>query len=245
MMTLHTSPELLEAQLVRVFWRTGGSSAGIVDVQLTSDTPDNQIIAELCAIRYLAFEQQVFNRKPLTGKGYRFVVSTGAIRKIVLGKSSKKDLWPYARFLSETMPQAEIIVKRDIDKVSPEDNEVEVEHIFADPKDFASPIEISFDTPNLGEVRITKHAVERFIELGNKGSDPIKRPLVSLQRRLTNEDIVQVTMPKQVAEHKIRKYGDLKNAECWKRPGSTLHFQVSNSNGERTLVTCFRRNDFY
>lgn len=244
MMILNTSPEMLEEKFVRVFWRTGTSTAGIIDVELPFDSPDAELIAELCAMRYLVFERMVFDRKPMRGKGYRFVVSTGAIRKLVLGKSSKKQLQPYARFLAETMEGCEIIVKKDISRADPADVAIQIDQIYADPKDFMSPVEVTINAPSMGIVHITKHALDRYQQCGNIGGDPIKNPLNSLTKRLLNEEIIQVTMPRLVAEHKVRKYGANNISECWARPGSTLHFQVSNCSGTRTLVTIFRRNAF-
>lgn len=245
MMTLNTSPEMLGEKLVRVYWRTGMSTAGIVDVELPFESPDAELIAELCAMRYLVFERMVFDRKPMNGKGYRFVVSTGAIRKLVLGRSSKKQLQPYARFMAETMEGCEIIVKKDIGRADPDDVSIQIDQIYADPKEFMSPIEVAVNSPSMGLVHITKHALDRYQQCGNIGGDPIKNPLKSLTRRLLNEEIIQISMPRNVAEHKIRKYGANNISECWARPGSTLHFQVNSSSGVRTLVTVFRRNAFF
>lgn len=245
MMILRTSPEQISANTVRVFWRVGMEKAGIVDVELPDETTDAELIAELCAMRYMVFEREIFDRKPTNGKGYKFICSTGAIRKLVKGKSSKKELWPYARFLAEIMAEAEIVVKKDIGRVDPDDEKTVIEHIFADPKNFTSPVEISIECPTMGTVQVTRHAIERYLECGNRGGDPIKRPINSIEKRLQSPEIRQVEMPKKVVDHKIRKYGDHNKSECWSKPGSTLYFQVNNVNGVRTLVTIFRRVEFF
>lgn len=245
MMNLSTSPEALSEVLVRVYWRTGKATAGAVDIELPHGTTDPLIVAEVCAIRYLAFERKVFNRMPLTGKGFQFTVSSDQILNIAMSNSPKQILIAYARFFREQLLQSVVTVRTNAVPVDLEvdSSELQIDRVFADPNKYTAPIELSINSPAMGTVLITRHALERYTELGNRGLDPIKNPFLSLQKRLTRNDLVKVELPQSVVEHKIKKYGPLQQPECWTRPGSTLFFQVIIVNGVRTMVTVFRRSE--
>ncbi|MFD2016686.1 hypothetical protein ACFSJQ_16140 [Vibrio olivae] len=90
MMTLTTVSEQLSSTQSRVFWRVGTQRKGILNVTLDFENDDSALLCELCAIRHLLIESQVFGRVPGTGKGYKLVVSKGAIKKLARGRSDKK-----------------------------------------------------------------------------------------------------------------------------------------------------------
>lgn len=75
MMTLTTVSEQLSSTQSRVFWRVGTQRKGILNITLDFENDDSALLCELCAIRHLLIESQVFGRVPGTGKGYKLVVS--------------------------------------------------------------------------------------------------------------------------------------------------------------------------
>src|SRR5690606_24926214 len=101
MMILSTLAEKTQAEdEVLVHWKTGTLRGGVISVETDRSYSDPLLIAELCVIRHLLLRQQVFNRLPMSGKGMALHVSSGAIRKLKLGTSKKREAYPFARFLS-------------------------------------------------------------------------------------------------------------------------------------------------
>ena len=100
MMTLTTVSKKTSNNSALVFWRVGTKRKGILDVRINSDHEEADLLAEIVAIRYLALDKQVFCREPGAGSGYKLVVSKGAIKKLALGKSSKKFAFKFATCLT-------------------------------------------------------------------------------------------------------------------------------------------------
>ena len=88
-MTLTTVSKSVSVNSVLVYWRVGTKRKGVLDVRMGFSTEDQEIIAELIAIRHLIMNAKVFCCTPTTGKGFRVTVSKGAIRKIVQNRSDK------------------------------------------------------------------------------------------------------------------------------------------------------------
>lgn len=98
-----------------VFWRVGTKRKGILDVRIDFDHEEADLLAELVAIRYLALDKQVFCREPGAGSGYKLVVSKGAIKKLALGKSSKKFAFKFAACLTGRLKGATIEVSQSME----------------------------------------------------------------------------------------------------------------------------------
>ena len=92
-------------------WSTGLKNHGIVTVQLSSESSDQALIAELITIRHLLFTRQIFGRKPVSGKGYELRVFSGAIKKIAQGRSTKEHIVRYGLFLTGPMFGVQIAFK--------------------------------------------------------------------------------------------------------------------------------------
>lgn len=103
-MTLSTVPVVTDTlNNINVHWSTGLKNHGIVTVQLSSESSDQALIAELITIRHLLFTRQIFGRKPVSGKGYELRVFSGAIKKIAQGRSTKEHIVRYGLFLTGPM----------------------------------------------------------------------------------------------------------------------------------------------
>lgn len=237
MMTLTTISKQLNLSTSRVYWRVGTQRRGILDVQLDFEHDDIELLAELAALRYLLFERQVFNRAPGSGLGYRLVVSKGAIRKLALGRSSKRHAQKYAAFLTSRMKGVTIEVSQSMEHM-PDVSEEAPELLHADRKEYAATHD-AIDTPAMGTVYLTAHAVEQYTKRISTG-DP-KRPWASLVGRLQHPDLQLLPLPERVLRHKARRYGTADNVEAWGHQDSKFTYLVINNNGQRTVVTVFER----
>lgn len=238
MMTLTTLSERISDTEARVQWFSGTKRSGFINVMLNKPQTESALLGELIAIRYLLFSGKAFDRKNMGGTGVRLVVSRGAIKKLANNRSDKTYLIPVAAFLQGRMSGAEIVVSqsKDVFKLA---EVCEEETIIA--SDILNPEFEALDLPALGKVVITDHALSQFI---NRAPDCGKKPWVSLLARASNERLKQLPIPKNVLEHKERKYGRADNVELWGHDSSPFKFLVINEEGQsRRLVTVFNRVD--
>jgi len=239
MMILTTVAKPYDEKVSRVFWRVSLTRNGIVDVEKTGgdNAADELIIAELCAIQHLLFEKMVLDREPAGGEGYKLVVSKGAIKKLINGKSAKSHLQAYSSFLYNRMNNCSLVVEHKMDLMADEHNTVPV--IINQCSSKYTGYFNSVSTPALGEVYITAHAVKQYAERITGGTP--KKPWSSLVGRLNNPGLIQVALPNNVMKHKLKKYGDVDNIENWTHTTSLFNYLVINNNGKRTLVTVYIR----
>ena len=236
-MTLTTITEKLNDRATRVFWRVGTKRNGILYVAIDFDNEDADLIAELCAIKHLLFEQKVMSREPVCGTGYQLVVSKDAIKQLAQGKSSKKHALKFAAFLQNRMAGVQIDVSQSHEYMANLDETTPVE-LNAERKKYASTYD-AIDTPTMGTVFVTAHAVKQYKRRLSTG-DP-KKPWVSLVNRLKHPELKLRTIPDNVLRHKAKKYGTSDNVEAWGHPTSKFTYLFLNNHGERTLVTVFER----
>ena len=239
MMTLKTNSHKISASSALVQWGVTDNKNGIIHVSLDFETEDPALICELIVIKHLLFEKQVFDREPKSGKGYRLIVSNGAIKKLVKGKSDKRFAAKYATFLTfGRMTGAEIEVSQ---KKFPVQTTVAV-HLEARKECYSSDYEF-IETPKMGKIGITRHAVERYQERISSGKP--KNPWASLCSRLENEALTQRPLNERVLKHKAKKYGPGNMVEMWAHPDSSFCFMFVRDKDTdcRVLVTCFERNE--
>lgn len=226
-----------------VFWRVGVTKFGTVEVSFKEPMADLELAAELVAIHHLFFKQKVFNIIPASGKSFELNITKGAIKKLALGKSDKKHLHRYSKFLTESGRLSGININvKDSITPNPEDNaevvsvysKVDIEH-----RDFR--IQEIVDTPAIGELVITEHAVERYIQYHRSGE--IKSPWVSLINRLMNVDLKQINLSDKVSQHKKRKYGADNEVYIWGHDYSAHRYVVvkDHKTGQLVLTTVFKR----
>lgn len=240
MMILATRPEVVDQSTVFVHWKVGQNRGGCVRVTIPSETENSPLVAELCTIRHLLLRKQVFNVLPMTGKGIALYVSTGAIRKLLLGTSNKKDAQAYARFLKPRLDGIDIkVVHEPIDNFPHSQDDLNHCEISATEPYFETPYD-PIEGPAIGQVIITAHAVEQYIK--RSGAELIKNPWASLMHRLMHEDLKKLPLPDNVIRHKERKYGKDNVVEAWGHENSLFGYLViTDETGKRMLVTVYRR----
>ena len=211
---------------------------------------DQEVIAELIAIRHLVIEKKVFCCTPTTGKGFRLIVSKGAIRKIVQGRSDKTFASRFASLLTGRMEGVIVEVSRSTefmpDKADPAYSEL-VEVLEASAKDFSSPYEV-IETPCIGTLSVTRHAVRRYAErLSSVTDDEVMyRPWASLFSRLRNPELEVSPLNDNILRHKRRRYGRDNKVEIWSHPTDKLRYTVVvRPDNTKILVTVFERNQAY
>lgn len=239
-MYLHTHSQQLSTNKVKVFWRTGEKNSGVLDITLNFHHDESGLIGELIALRYLLTEKCVFDRNPTSGKGYHLTVSRGAIKKLALDKSDKKFAIKYAALLTGKMAGCEISISNKMDWVNNLLN-VTPEQLEGDSAVYAMTHE-PIETPSIGVLNITRHAVEQFVARMPDGE--MKNPWLALTKRLQNAGLAKRQLPEKVLKHKAKKYGRADNVEAWAHPASSFVFLVlRDEKGVATLVTVFDRNE--
>ncbi|GAB6071611.1 hypothetical protein JCM30760_27090 [Thiomicrorhabdus hydrogeniphila] len=239
-MNLTTLSEKLSKKEGVVYWRSSKEKSGTINVKLPFESDDVDIISELVAINYLLTEKCVFGHNLLVGTGITLDVSKGAIKKIVLGKSSKTNIMKFSSFIPFLLQGITIKTHKKYRKLEVCDSD-EFETINADIEKYTNT-RLLIDAPAIGKVAITNHSVERYLERLKEESGEVKTPLRSLITRLTNPEICLVKLPEDVLKHKARKYGEDDNYSVWKHPSSTLNFGLTEKDGVYSLVTVFIKN---
>lgn len=247
MMTLTTVSKSVSVNSVLVYWRVGTKRKGVLDVRMGFSTEDQEIIAELIAIRHLIMNAKVFCCTPTTGKGFRVTVSKGAIRKIVQNRSDKAFASRFASLLTGRMGGVSVNVSHNMDfmisaQEAAETGQIEV--LDAAGNDFASPHE-TIETPVIGTLSVTRHAVRRYEErLNSKSRDErLYRPWSSLFSRLRNPDLERFPLNDKVMRHKMRRYGSGNVVEIWSHPSDTMRYAVvTRPDNRKVLVTVFERS---
>lgn len=143
----------------RVFFRighAGGSSATrAIDIEIHEAQESPHKLAELLAIKYILLHSPYagMNR---TGKDIEIHVSNGAIKKIQKQKTTNGDMVVHGRFLQVRFSDAVIKTARKFDWVDSFSGKVDE----IDIDDCLDPPVIT----HIGELHLTRHAVERFSE---------------------------------------------------------------------------------
>lgn len=250
MMTLTTVSKKISDKNVLVYWRVGTKRKGVLDVRMDFSSEDQEVIAELIAIRHLIMNKKVFCCTPTSGIGLRLVVSKGAIRKITQGRSDKVFASRFASLLTGRMEGIIIEVSRNMEFMPDEadaDYPMLVEALDASAKDFSSPYEV-IETPSIGTLSVTRHAVKRYKERVSSvtGDEIMHRPWASLFSRLRNPDLEISPLDDKVIRHKMRRYGANNKVEIWSHPTDKLRYTVViRPDNTKILVTVFERNQQY
>lgn len=241
-MIISTRSKKVSFNQAEVIWRTGDVKRGIMTVTVNDKRvyDDIAIAAELCAIYHLMYERNIFNvPNTYSGVGYKLSVSHGAIKKLVKAQSEKKILWHYAAFLEHRMNGVEIEVDHSMDYMPIEGEEnVDFSELVVNEFPFNRNYNI-VESPSIGEVVITKHAVEQYLERTSMGKP--KDPLKSLKRQVLSPDLIKNQINYKVYQHKLKKYGRADNIEIWSGRTSILKLLVVKDDNSdiKTLVTAF------
>lgn len=236
-MELVTRSKKISARRGQVAWRVGLQRKGIIEVELPRESEDAAIIAELAAIKHLMFEDKVFNRDVVRGDGFTLIVSKGAIKKLSQGNSSKEHLSKYGSYFSYRLKGAKVIVSATDEHLPTEDDD---NALFEVIKASAATHDV-IQTPAMGEVHVTKHAIDQFVERALHGKP--KSPWKTVVKMLKNPKLVQIESDLTLWQRikKQAKYGGDGTAEQWKHPDGTVEFFLVNNGEYKTLVTIFDR----
>lgn len=240
MMRLTTRVLAVDNSSVFLGWKTGGKKFGVLRIDGVEAGPHMFDAAELVGIRFLIFQKRVFNRHPFTGSGYAFDVESREIAKPGRGRGHEA-LESVCRFFHTNLKGA--IVERSED-MGKEGIPAGIDEVEAVPADLKVEYDI-LNTPAMGKIRITGHAIERYAQHHHAGT--VQAPVYSMLTRLSNPNISRQAMPTKAEQHKIRRYGTVENVELWGHSSSQIHFVVirDKPSGIGTVVTVFRRHPAY
>jgi len=150
--TRPTHPERPHTFDVR--WMTGKDKQGIFEVTVPDGADDPRIIAELAVLRHLILEREILGPSR-TGNGLRFVVSAGAIKKLMREDSAKAYLAPYALFLRTRLLGVVVEVDHKANWASDAETRRELLVVEEPPAECIS-------IAGYGEVQVRAHVLERI-----------------------------------------------------------------------------------
>ncbi|MCR9726022.1 hypothetical protein NB616_15010 [Vibrio parahaemolyticus] len=210
---------------VSVAWFVGLSKHGIVDVEI--GRVENRVaIAELTAARSLLWDCQVFGYRPSSGKGLEIGFPHTTFQS--LEQCSSDELLRASQYLKTWLDGAQL--KRDeIVGVAASTEQIPVIQPYRSPQ----PV---FDSPVLGPVAISRHAIQRYQERFQHGYT--KSPWLSLQRQLCNPELRQARLSERTRFQKLLKYGD-DGSQVWHHPTGDLYFLLVPQETHSLVVTVF------
>ncbi len=235
MLTTYSDKTSLTTAIIH--WRSSATKCGVIEVTLPYESLDIDIVGELVALQHLIIDKEIFGKNAFHGEGLKVEVSKGAIKKILTGKTIKKEIIKYASFIPFLLQGISIKTHKKCSKNDVFEGCIS-EKIVVDVEKYTNT-RLLVSSPVIGDIEITSHSVGRYLERVKPESGDIKFPLKSLVLRLTNPDLRQVTLPENVVSHKLRKYGESDEFSVWKHPTSTLNFGLIKVGPVFSLVTVF------
>lgn len=226
-----------------IFGWTSGKKSGYLSYPILDD-PKSSLFAELLLINEFLFRREIFGVRILHGTGIRLHVSSGQVKKLFLKKVKCDLVEPLMRPLRLRLLGVDIETLRGSESYlppppTPVSEREEIHSGLVNTEDY-----MSFDTPNIGKVLITAHALDQYVDRLEDEVKP-KRPLRSLLTRLENPKLAPIILPTSVKQHKDRKYG-IETRECWGHLTSDMHFMfVRDKTGLANLVTSYKRAPEY
>lgn len=209
----------------QVKWMTGLDKKGVLLVTVPTEQDDGKVAAELSAARWL-LEQKNACGHDKTGAGLEIFVSSGAIKKLSRGGSSKTNLLRYAHFLRTRFIGADITVENR----EPEWADFLCEH----PESLTGSEEVErLELRGFGPVEVTSHAIEKYAE---RFSRKITRSWREIRLLIQDPKLVEVRFQKRRARGKAPS----QNTRYFYLPTRQLVFVVTASpSGESRLVTAY------
>jgi len=228
--------------IFRVYWYVNEGRHGIVDVDVHKPCDDPGLLAELCAIQYLYFHLNINNGLIITsGMGHTFIVSNPEILALAKEESNKKYARPFIQEILLRLRHVQVehtpvnLIK---DKINITNKNLHF--ILADSGQF-DQCKYTVDTPAIGQIQITKHAVDQYAKRTEAGPN-MKNELKSLIIRLKNPDLIEIDVGKAVHLRKNIKYGNHVKTSFWGHEHSLIGFTIIEKLGIKTLVTVYRRD---
>lgn len=226
------SRETEDGRIVRVFWRLGQQSAckGAYDVFAPGTPDDIEALGELAALRHLLSVRNISGQNR-NGEGLVLVVSHGAVKKLVNKKSQKSDLFDFNHFLITRYAGADVVVDKERAWLPEDRDSVPVTGINL--HDMKGPETV--EVPNLGKIVITRHALEKYLEVA--GTADLPQSWRSINRRL-RKNLERVNVPAKVARMQQIKH-HTEASELWKNPDNPMHFVFSREPSFMVLRTVY------
>ncbi|RRW39147.1 hypothetical protein EGJ52_24970 [Pseudomonas luteola] len=238
MMLLSTRTVLAEDGSYLVYWWTGLKKKGVLSVQFKDYIKDVKLAVELVAIRHLLYFKQVFNRYPITGAGIYLSVTDESMVEILGNGLPPKHLYPYAALLGRLYgSKTQVPNERDLPFNRDDPDFGEVEYVY--PTEEYRQCKVMLETPALGRISLTQHAVDAYLERVSSGKP--RCPWSSLARRLSHPELRLVPMPERIRRHKLFKFGSVDEVETWGHETSKFLYLLIRDGEQKTVVTCFER----
>ncbi|EGQ9302096.1 hypothetical protein F7U75_14065 [Vibrio vulnificus] len=210
---------------VSVAWFSGLSKNGVIDVRV-SQIEHRIAVAELTVARYLLWDRQVFGHRPGSGKGLEIGFSCATLRS--LKQSSSNELRQASQYLKTWLDGVQLNPEEIVGVAASTDQIPMIQ-----PYRLPQPV---FDSPVLGPVAISRHAIQRYQERFRHGY--AKSPWLSLQRQLCNPELRQARLSDRTRFQKLLKHGD-DGSQIWHHPTGELYFLLVPQETHWLVVTVF------
>ncbi|WP_213611200.1 hypothetical protein [Pseudoalteromonas sp.] len=210
---------------VSVAWFSGLSKNGVIDVRV-SQIEHRIAVAELTVARYLLWDCQVFGHRPGSGKGVELGLPHKTLHSLSL--NSCVELQRASQYLKTWLNGVQLNPE-EIVGVAASTDQIPV----IQPYRLPQPV---FDSPVLGPVAISRHAIQRYQERFRHGYT--KSPWLSLQRQLCNPELRQARLSARTRFQKLLKHGD-DGSQVWHHPTGDLYFLLVPQETHWLVVTIF------
>ena len=177
----HCTRRTEDSKVFDVYWRTGLTIKGRVIVTMSDSRVENDeiIAAELAVTRYLLEDRNVCGHNK-SGKGLTIRAGFGAIRKLLREDSDKSYLSPYANFLRTRFAGACVEIENRKIEWANEECDRDVAELLVN-----GPVLATIVVGNIGEVELTSHALQRYIERAEVSPLNGWRKMVAWARKAT------------------------------------------------------------
>lgn len=219
-----------------VYWTNSQAPKGVLKVVVTAKLDDKLIAAELAAIQHLIEVKRVLGVNVIGSAGMQLIVSSGAIRKLQRRQSDKAHLAPYANFLTTRFAGSQINVNKDsrwLDGCSPDAVE---DLLVSGARRETLPI------TGLGDVAVTQHVLDRFIErnLPNVASDKAAQVAWKKLVEISSDPSVREVIRKSVWTGVKNNQGGKEEGRYFLNAKRNLVLVVTNNPREgKRLVTTY------
>ncbi|EKO3632218.1 hypothetical protein M3927_002800 [Vibrio metschnikovii] len=210
---------------VSVAWFFGLSKNGVIDVRV-SQIEHRIAVAELTVARYLLWDCKIFGHRPGSGKGVELGLPYTTLHSLSL--NSCVELQRASQYLKTWLNGVQLNPE-EIVGVAASTDQIPV----IQPYRLPQPV---FDSPVLGPVAISRHAIQRYQERFRHGYT--KSPWLSLQRQLCNPELRQARLSARTRFQKLLKHGD-DGSQVWHHPTGDLYFLLVPQETHWLVVTIF------
>lgn len=159
------------------YWKTGLVTKGRVRITVPY-LHDGKTAAELSAAKYLLETKCVCGHNK-AGSGLILFTSCGTIQDLLLAESDKIYLAPYANFLRTRFLGAEISVAEAPYEWADERCETQVDFV-----EITSPGVTTIEVAGIGQVELTVHAIDRYMERFERPGEKAWRELIRLAKEV-------------------------------------------------------------